>query len=326
MATEDVQSFVRKFLLLWSSGRNASLTLNSMDGKACINMQLELGAYQPCENGAYVQSNTKNFSPSRLRRRDRRLQDRNAAEKVVITDNVINSPELQLKNEVGETIASNVDISEDNDQVMVDLGSNCTMSCVEKEFSFNETKSEDNIEVNDLLNVGDDENQTESETGPFEVTKKNTEAITTEEVGVNDVESTFLDIEDAADTNKSNEKIAADDPKHSVSSEYLVYAKVNFHDSPEEGLTKTDLKHLDGILYRKDHLKTNLIKIEYGKYSTRNSDDGRRFDHTLDLKITVEASRLWENPRSYVWRHFGQYEWKQHNGSLITMNRIHMKS
>ena len=200
MATEDVQSFVSKFLSLWSSGRNASLTLNSMDGKACINMQLELGAYQPCENGAYVQSNTKNFSPSRLRRRDRRLQDRNAAEKVVITDNVINSPELQLKNEVGETIASNVDISEDNDQVMVDLGSNCTMSCVEKEFSFNETKSEDNIEVNDVLKVVDDENQTESETGPFEVTKKNTEAITTEEVGVNDVESTFLDIEDAADT------------------------------------------------------------------------------------------------------------------------------
>ena len=79
--------------------------------------------------------------------------------------------------------------------------------------------------------------------------------------------------------------------QQNVSTEYLVHAKVNFLDSPEGVLTKTDLKVLDGVLFRKDHLKRNLGKIEYGRYSTCDAD-GSLYDHCLDLKITVDASKL----------------------------------
>ena len=71
MATEDVQSFVGKFLALWAIGKNVSLSMNSNNGKATINMQLDLGDYKPCgSDNASLQ--VKKASPWRIRRRDRR--------------------------------------------------------------------------------------------------------------------------------------------------------------------------------------------------------------------------------------------------------------
>ena len=64
MASEDVQSFVGKFLALWAIGKNVSLSMNSNNGKATINMQLDLGDYKPCgSDNAFLQTHVKRQVP-----------------------------------------------------------------------------------------------------------------------------------------------------------------------------------------------------------------------------------------------------------------------
>ena len=55
-------------------------------------------------------------------------------------------------------------------------------------------------------------------------------------------------------------------------------------------------------------MRRNILKIEFGEYSTRRDDNG--FCHFLDVKLLIDTSRLWENARPYVWKFIGQDEWK----------------
>ena len=105
----------------------------------------------------------------------------------------------------------------------------------------------------------------------------------------------------------------------------VVHAQVSFADCPRESLSSKELTSVEGILFRLDHMKQNLKSKEFGRYSTRRSDDGVNFTHTLDLKLFVATERLWETARSYIWRHMGQYTWTLHDGTQVTMNRIHVK-
>ena len=105
----------------------------------------------------------------------------------------------------------------------------------------------------------------------------------------------------------------------------VVHAQVSFADCPRESLSSKELTSVEGILFRLDHMKQNLKSKEFGRYITRRSDDGVNFTHTLDLKLFVATERLWETARSYIWRHMGQYTWTLHDGTQVTMNRIHVK-
>ena len=53
----------------------------------------------------------------------------------------------------------------------------------------------------------------------------------------------------------------------------------------------------------------NIQKLEYGKYFT-NKSRNQKFRHTIEIKLYVNTKKLWENARSYIWRHFGQDEWE----------------
>ena len=52
----------------------------------------------------------------------------------------------------------------------------------------------------------------------------------------------------------------------------------------------------------------------------------QNFKHTLEIKFFVKTKKLWENARSYIWRHFGQHEWENKDGTKLTVNRINMKA
>ena len=74
MATEEFNSFVRKFFDLWKSGLHASLHLETTAGKATASLSLELGTVVSAEEAKPHYH--KKVSPSQVRRRQRRAQAR----------------------------------------------------------------------------------------------------------------------------------------------------------------------------------------------------------------------------------------------------------
>ena len=72
-------------------------------------------------------------------------------------------------------------------------------------------------------------------------------------------------------------------------------------------------------------MKENILKLEYGEYFSKKSRN-QNFMHTIEIKLLVSTKKLWENARSYIWRHFGQSEWENKDGTKLTVNRIHMKA
>ena len=77
-------------------------------------------------------------------------------------------------------------------------------------------------------------------------------------------------------------------------------------------------------LWRDFIIMENIQKLEYGKYFT-NKSRNQKFRHTIEIKLYVNTKKLWENARSYIWRHFGQDEWENRDGTKLTLNKIHMK-
>ena len=77
-ALHEVHSFVAKFLNLCNSGKSANLNLKCRNGRAVINLQLNLDDPPPLPHPPYHQEQRpcKRPSPSRLRRSARRAQTR----------------------------------------------------------------------------------------------------------------------------------------------------------------------------------------------------------------------------------------------------------
>ena len=110
-ALQEVQSFVAKFLNLCNSGKSANLNLKCRNGRAVINLQLNLDDHPPPPPPPYHQERRpcKRPSPSRLRRSARRAQTRaetvsnepsqtvNPAEKAAV-ENDASSKDIKVKN------------------------------------------------------------------------------------------------------------------------------------------------------------------------------------------------------------------------------------
>ena len=76
MATGEIYSFVEKFVSLWKSGLDASLSFETQAGEASVSLRLGLGTFSSEANTVEKQSTSKKVSPSRLRRRQRREKAR----------------------------------------------------------------------------------------------------------------------------------------------------------------------------------------------------------------------------------------------------------
>ena len=107
-------------------------------------------------------------------------------------------------------------------------------------------------------------------------------------------------------------------------SEIIVHAQVNYNLCPESSLMDDNIKAIDKIIFRNNHMKNYVKSIEYGKiFNRRNKSNS--FDHMLEIKLTVYTTRLWESAWSFIWKQIGQDQWTLSDGSLVTFNRIHVK-
>ena len=105
----------------------------------------------------------------------------------------------------------------------------------------------------------------------------------------------------------------------------IVHATAVIENSPGEILTQADAKNLQDLIFRERHLQQNILNLEFGRQESRNVTNGK-FKHTLEIKLFVSTKNLWEGPRSYIWKHLGQNEWKKGNGASAVFNRIHVKT
>ena len=104
----------------------------------------------------------------------------------------------------------------------------------------------------------------------------------------------------------------------------VVFATAVIKDSAEPNLSQSEIKNLEKLIFRENHLKVNIRKFETGQYFTTEIRKNH-FKHSIELRLHVSTKNLWEGARSYVWRHFGQNEWSKGNGSTVVFNRIHVK-
>ena len=103
MSTEKVNSFVGKFMALWATGEDVVLTYNAKNGKAKVNIELDLGYQNYGYSVESLQSQQPYgftaFSNSRKKRSERRLKERdNNLEKAMkVTTEEVEAKTFQMK-------------------------------------------------------------------------------------------------------------------------------------------------------------------------------------------------------------------------------------
>ena len=144
-------------------------------------------------------------------------------------------------------------------------------------------------------------------------------------VDYNKIEDFDKDVEyDCKDSN-IQEDDSNDSKVDKTITETIVHAQIHFDQCQSSYLSQNHLQTIQGIIFRSDHLRRNVKHIEFGENRTYRSDHENSFDHQIWIRLQVDSSNLWENARSYIWKHLGQQEWKLGDGTIVTANRIHVK-
>ena len=111
--------------------------------------------------------------------------------------------------------------------------------------------------------------------------------------------------------------------KTNVGYDTKVYVTAEFLNH-ESQLSEVDVKSLKSVLKSRDHLCRNVTSITYGPVKTYR-ENSQSFKHYMPFLMEVDVSKLWENPRSYIYHHLGRDTWTFSNGTVLELRRIHQK-
>ena len=81
---------------------------------------------------------------------------------------------------------------------------------------------------------------------------------------------------------------------------------------------------LSNILKSKDHLCRNISNVNFRNLQTYRVRAGK-FDHSIQLELSVNTANLWESGKSYIYHHLGKDIWTLNDGTAISIVRIHQK-
>ena len=113
-------------------------------------------------------------------------------------------------------------------------------------------------------------------------------------------------------------------PPRDVNDITVVHATAIFEDSPCGTLIQEDYNSLQKFILSEEHLVKNICHLESHHLSSRELRSCA-FKHTLEIKIHVKCSNLWEPARTYIWKHLGKADYKRSNGTRINLVKIHVK-
>jgi hypothetical protein len=121
--------------------------------------------------------------------------------------------------------------------------------------------------------------------------------------------------------NLDTEKKVDDKPKTAVA---VVYATVVLANSIYDQVTKSQIDSLSKIIDSKDHLQRNILDFKFSNISTWEMGN-RKFKRQIQVVLEVNTLHVWENARSYLWRHLWASSWSLQDGTEISLVRIHQK-
>ena len=305
MADVDVEidSFVGKFRQLWRAGLDVHLDLNAHAGNAWVGIKLNLG--QPKSTQQQCEILKKRYSPSRIRRRERRAasrQDNNLTDTESV--DILNKDGNKSK-EIGKSSSS-----DSNQMAVVAEEANIepTENLVTEEVFTTEDLPVRNSDAKEVIIDSKDEAQTVSSEQNC-VSPDTSENI---EVQVKCVAEDDVQIDTG-----SNDVAEFKQPAVAV-----IHATAIIQNSPYHSFSQDEWNSILRFITNKDHLKKNVTNVEYCQSSSK--DQGNTcFMHSVLLKILVKTEPLWESPRSYLWKHVGQDTWERGNGSSIMLTKIH---
>ena len=89
-------------------------------------------------------------------------------------------------------------------------------------------------------------------------------------------------------------------------------------------LTSAEIESLTSIIKSKDHLCRNICNVVFSNLRTFKLNSGK-YEHSVQVEITVNTANLLENARSYIYHHLGKDTWTLRDGTAISLIRIHQK-
>ena len=348
IANTEIDSFMSKFKHLLHNGFQATLTFVAKDKEAFVTLKAGLGLcydYNVAVKSDVVHRHShspKPRSPAYQRRQEKRRVEKLFKEACVekkhgvVIDGTAGGMTAKVVNSIDELDCTN-NIKSDASNIENTVKSNefSNIDTTEKDVEAKAMDVVNNSEAKLPLTAQVEEESSILRTEPISTDNRNcsdnslqdnTDAddnllIENESSKVNEVMND--DDVDVSVVEKLSEIVHENDDSVAASAEVTVYATVNFDHSPRDVLSSNDLKTIEGIVYRHEHLRRNIKKLEFGSYDTGRGNDG--YHHRLSLKLYVDTSCLWNNPRTYIWKFLGQDEWKTGNGTMVTLNRINIK-
>ena len=105
----------------------------------------------------------------------------------------------------------------------------------------------------------------------------------------------------------------------------MVYATALLKNAPFSRVEDDTLRSISEIVRCKDHLLRNIENSEFADIRNRPMRCSFQFMHQVNIVVSVKKSILWETARSYVWKNLGSSSWTLHDGTEVSLIRIHQK-
>ena len=297
----ELNAFVAKFYDLWFNGCEADLHVRCFNGYSYVNLQAGLGYARSTGNfKAQDGCKAKWFK----KRKHSGIDDGIIVNECNVAGENGNETGINLKNENSDCVIDSTtddfiedNLLESNDNTAAEEGDNVQFD-----------QGDDGIlsEVNDGRNMDTTNSQAVIENPEDDC---NSSAVNTDEPSMNE--------EEVATTKDSSCSSKLDVVE--------LYATAVFENSPYEMLNQEEFQSLGRFATSADHLARNILRVIIDRHDSRSAADGK-FVHSAQVRIHVRTDRLWESPRSYVWKHLGQDTWDRGNGTRITLRRIHQKN
>ena len=86
----------------------------------------------------------------------------------------------------------------------------------------------------------------------------------------------------------------------------LVYAPAVLENSPFHQVTRNQMDSLNKIIDSKEHLQRNILDFNFGSISSWEMGN-QKFEQQIQIILKIKTAKLWENARSYFWKHLWTY-------------------
>lgn len=319
----ELDTFVQKFRQLWKCGHESHLNVESKNGKAWVNLRLCLDDEPGPQH--HQPSNFPKFktSPSRERRKVRReiARQENVRKESETTFVAEKAEDVGIKDKVHDNAA--VEVARHETTVTTEKLNNTEEGIMDEVDAVVEVAEHVPTETNAVESEEEvRENASEVANKANEVVDMNNSDVIVTEDNHEETKAKESIAEKAVDDKSKNEDRIESKPVRPLIE--MVYATAVIEESNASKITDAEIKVLSSIIRSKEHLNRNINSLNIGSIQSYEIQGGK-FEHIIQIVLSVNTVTLWESSRSYIYHHLGRDMWNLSDGTQITFKKIHQK-